>query len=362
MDIWNILFVIAAAQGLFLAVILYFGRGKHTYANKILSLFIVLFSLNTLENVAYWTNYQLQIPHVINSTRAFVFLFGPLLWFYTAGVTREQWKMQWKDVLHFVPFVIIVISRLPFYLLSAAEKRELVLSDTPTNPSLQLLVQIFICVHLGVYSLLMLNDSRKRNVSVDVPISTLHTGIGLSIYTLTFVAYYLMVYTIDLKPEYDYVLSLIGVVAIYQIGYLAIAKPELLHGFKRKEIQVKKYEKSALTEEEAHNYQQQIQDLLEKDKIYLTPDVRLSDFGDRLGVSTNHISQVINEHFGKTFNELLTEYRVREAVRRLDDPDNDEKLLSIALNSGFNNRTSFNQSFKKHVGCSPKEYKEKARV
>lgn len=361
LDFWNIIFLVAGGQGIFLAALLALGKGKHRNANLVLALFVLLFSLNTLENVAFWTRYELIVPHISGSTRSFVFLFGPLLLFYTKQLLDDNFKLAKRDVWHLVPFAIYILLHLKFYFLDAESKRQVIMADGYSNLAFRLTFQVGVCVHLAYYSFLLyrLVKSNKEEQYQKLVASTFY---GLSIYAIIFAAYYTLIYAIDFKIEYDYVLSLIGTIGIYQVGYLAFVRPEVLHGFVRKESVAKKYEKSALTREEGERYQREILRLLQEEKIHLSTDLRLSELAGRLGISTNHTSQVINEYFGKTFHELLTEYRIQEALSRLDDPDNNEKLLSIALNSGFNNRTSFNQLFKKYVGCSPGEYKEKVKV
>lgn len=361
LDFWNIIFLVAGGQGIFLAALLALGKGKHRNANLVLALFVLLFSLNTLENVAFWTRYELVVPHISGTTRSFVFLFGPLLLLYVKHLIDEGFKLTARDIWHLVPFAIYILFHLNFYLLDAESKRQVIMADGSSNLWFRLTFQVGVCVHLAYYSFLLFQVARSNKGDYSQPLVT-STFYGLSIYTFIFAAYYILIYAVDFKIEYDYVLSLIGTVGVYQIGYLAFVKPEVLHGFVRKESSAKKYEKSALTRQEGERYQNEILRLLEKEKIHLSTDLRLSELAGRLGISTNHTSQVINEYFGKTFHELLTEYRIQEALSRLDDPENNEKLLSIALNSGFNNRTSFNQLFKKYVGCSPGEYKEKVKV
>ena len=360
MDGWQILFLIAAGQGIFLAALLFFGQGKWQYANRILSLFILLFSLNTLENVAYWTQYQLQVPHLAGTTRGFVFLFGPLLWWYVNSVSHHGWRVRFSDMVHLIPFLLYTIIRIPFYALDAEAKRHVLMADTYANPGLALFIQVGLCTHLLLYSILLLRAARNSN-RPETPIDIYRIGVGLLLYGITFITYYVFINAIALNPSYDYVLSLIGIMALYQVGYLAVVKPDALHGFQIKDLLSKKYEKSTLTEMEARTYRQQIQSLLHTEKIYLNSELRLSDVASRLAISSHHVSQVINEYFGKSFHELLTEYRIKEAVRLLDDPANEEKLLAIALNAGFNNKTSFHTAFRKYMGCSPKEYKERLK-
>ncbi|MEZ4972638.1 MAG: helix-turn-helix transcriptional regulator [Cyclobacteriaceae bacterium] len=361
LDFWNIIFLVAGGQGIFLAALLALSKGKNKNANITLAVFVLLFSLNTLENVAFWTRYELVEPHISGATRSFVFLFGPLLLLYAKQLVDDSFNLTARDVWHLVPFAIHILFHLNYYFLDEESKRQIIINGGDSNLWFRLVFQVGVCLHLAYYSFLLFKFVKSSQDDQHQSLIT-STFYGLSIYAFIFAAYYILIYAVDFKIEYDYVLSLIGTVGIYQIGYVAFVRPELLHGFVRREPRAKKYEKSALTREEGERYQTEILRLLQKEKIHLSTDLRLSELAGRLGISTNHTSQVINEYFGKTFHELLTEYRIQEALSRLDDPDNNEKLLSIALNSGFNNRTSFNQLFKKYVGCSPGEYKEKVKV
>ena len=68
------------------------------------------------------------------------------------------------------------------------------------------------------------------------------------------------------------------------------------------------------------------------------------------------LSRVINSGFGQNFNDYVNEYRVREAERRLRDPRfRHYTLLAVALESGFNSKSTFNRVFKKLRGATPSE-------
>ncbi len=358
-----ILFLVAAGQGIFLATMLFISKGANKTANLILGLFLLLFSLNMLENVAYWTNYQYEIPHVIGATRGFVFLFGPLLWLYARRLLSANGSLKWSDAWHFIPFVIYTARRLEFYLLDADLKRELVLNHVP-NVFVYRTVEVIICLHMAPYSWYIfkqIHTARAQSDSVVVRMIQ-SLSVGFALYTISTIVYYVLIEAIDFQPEHDYFISLVGLIAIYQVGYFAFTRPELVHGFVRRETNKPKYEKSPMSEADAEPYITAINELFETEKIYLSNTLRLSDLANRLSISPNYVSQVINAYFGKTFFELVNTYRVEEAKRKLRDPINNDKFLTIALDSGFNNRTSFNNLFKKYTGLSPKEYKAQAQA
>jgi AraC-like DNA-binding protein len=97
---------------------------------------------------------------------------------------------------------------------------------------------------------------------------------------------------------------------------------------------------------------------MENDSPFLDPELTLSQLAARLGASTNHVSQVINTDFGQSFYDFVNRYRIEKAKALLSDQARaDDKILSIALESGFNSKSAFNASFKKHTGMTPKDFR-----
>ena len=76
-------------------------------------------------------------------------------------------------------------------------------------------------------------------------------------------------------------------------------------------------------------------------------------------MSSNQLSQLINEGFQKSFYDLINEMRVSEVQAKMEDPDYAHlSLLGIGLESGFNSKSSFNLLFKKFTGQTPSQYKK----
>ncbi len=104
-----------------------------------------------------------------------------------------------------------------------------------------------------------------------------------------------------------------------------------------------------------------IDQALAGEKCYLNPDLSLGSFADRLGVSAAVLSTTINTCYGKNFRNLINEYRVEEAKRKLRDPALSHlSVLGIALESGFSSEASFYRIFKQHTSLSPAAYAAQA--
>ena len=67
------------------------------------------------------------------------------------------------------------------------------------------------------------------------------------------------------------------------------------------------------------------------------------------------------EKICNNFYDFINSYRVKEVQNRLEGGDSEVySLLAIALESGFNSKSSFNAVFKKHTGMTPSQYKRQA--
>jgi AraC-like DNA-binding protein len=96
--------------------------------------------------------------------------------------------------------------------------------------------------------------------------------------------------------------------------------------------------------------------LMSEQQPWLEPELTLTELAHRLRLPPGLLSKVINTGCGQNFNDFVNAYRVREAQRLLADPRFAHySLVGVALESGFNSRSTFNRVFKKMVGQAPSE-------
>jgi AraC-like DNA-binding protein len=119
----------------------------------------------------------------------------------------------------------------------------------------------------------------------------------------------------------------------------------------------KKYKKSSLSSQHAKQIEHRLQKFMTAEKPYLNPQLTLSDLAEALDVSTNLLSQLLNEHIGKNFYDYVNAYRLKYFLTLSKDPIYQHfTLLSLAYEAGFNSKTTFNAFFKKSLGTTPSEY------
>ncbi len=104
-----------------------------------------------------------------------------------------------------------------------------------------------------------------------------------------------------------------------------------------------------------------LKNLIEKEELFLEPDLSLGYLAELLSTSDKKISTLLNQHMNISFYNYINGYRVKEVMRKLNDPTYDNiTLLAIAYECGFNSKTSFNRIFRNMVGISPSEFKKQA--
>jgi AraC-like DNA-binding protein/streptogramin lyase len=57
--------------------------------------------------------------------------------------------------------------------------------------------------------------------------------------------------------------------------------------------------------------------LMDEERLFLDPDLTLNKLSLRLRIHYNHLSRIINERFGLSYNDFINKYRVEEARKKL---------------------------------------------
>ncbi len=71
----------------------------------------------------------------------------------------------------------------------------------------------------------------------------------------------------------------------------------------------------------------------------------------------NYAMNLFHRSFGTTLVDYITQHRVSHAQRLL--ATSDQKVIDIAVSSGFGSISRFNEAFRRTCGCSPREYRHR---
>ena len=328
---WTLIFLFAAAQGIFLCILLLTLKKGRKLANNILSLIILLFSLSLVYYVAYWTGYHKSLHPIVTITLSFVWLFGPLLLFYFKALNKSKPTLSW--IWHFVPFVLVVFLRLTGIFQLDNFLPILSFLDNGLSNNLRIVFQL---THLFTYALVIYHYQKNhifpKNISETkqrwmVKIVLFYAG-----FCLSYTSYYLLVWLGLLKIEYDYAISLLMSVFIYMTGYYGFKNPEILEGVDS----IVKYERSGLSKTASKALLEKLLAYMEEHKPYINSELKLTELASQLDIYPHHLSQIINENLQQNFSDFVNQYRVKHAKVLLCQEHNDrEKIINIAYDSGL---------------------------
>lgn len=102
----------------------------------------------------------------------------------------------------------------------------------------------------------------------------------------------------------------------------------------------------------------ELKEHLEQQKSYRDSELSLAKLADSIGLSSHHLSEVLNQHAGQNFNRFINTYRVKEVCDKLNS-DSSLKVLDLAMEAGFSSKSTFNTTFKKIKGVTPTQYRQK---
>lgn len=336
--------------------------------HKWLILFIGAVSITLLGRALYLFPYQIDSRIPVLSD-LILFVYGPFYFFFLQSVFKDTSvspKSQ-QSILHFVPAILHVLATIPLFLISHDEYIRKI-EDGSLLPYFSVIMilalgQNFIYWYQGHQFLKKIKSQfTGLKVSISAPyIAFLQNwflivivGFGMSIVMYQFNFYWAGVC-------YQLVWILASWV-VYGLGYFVMIHPEtfgdILVNIRENEQQTDAKEKQRIVD-----LANRLIFLLEEKRIFLDPEISLLSLAKKLESNNVLLSKTINQYFNVRFYDLINKYRVEEFIRLAKNSDNSHfTYYALALQAGFNSKTSFNKYFKKITGLTPKAYFRELKV
>lgn len=349
-DIIHLIFFAAAVQGIILALVFVRKSENEETSYKHLSWIFLTFSMILLHWIAFWRNlYQGPLVGggmIINNLD---FLIGPFIYFFGRSLSIGSFKIRKNQWLHFLPFLIFFIFSINQYLsFRLGPGFPIHLGRPQFLKWYRLIYMLALNTQFIIYGIWIF-----RKFGIQSP-GWLRSVAVLFLSYFSGRLLYTFLVTMDMvTPSIDYVLSFIISGSIFSVAYVNQLQPIFFR-------QKKSYEKSSLSKDHEHLISQEIVDHITINRRFLDNEYSINLLSQELSIPRHHISQALNQHLGKSFNTMINELRVEESMQILKDPKRThEKIMGVALASGFNNKVSFNKYFKERTGVSPLEFRKK---
>lgn len=122
------------------------------------------------------------------------------------------------------------------------------------------------------------------------------------------------------------------------------------------EIADAKYARSALDDVARSRIVRKLSEAWTVRRLHLDSRLSLRLLCEQLRENPHYVSQVINQDLGTNFYDLVNRERIRDAkMELLRHPD--RPVLEIALQVGFNSKSTFNAAFRQHAGTTPSDFR-----
>jgi AraC-like DNA-binding protein len=376
LDLNSGILIIGFAQGIFLAVSIGLHKQGPVKANRFLALLLLAFtvalSVHFLSVTQLWKIYFLY--YILASS--VMFMFGPLIYFYVRQLTLPQTNFSQGQLTHFIP---VIMNLILFFPLLQLPNLEIVASlDKPLDSGAgSLLLPILKVSSVSIYTLLslrlwFLHFQRIRQHFSDLDKKSLLWLRNLLVGFLSFEIIFAgtLIFGIDLSQipgEIDTLLSVILILLIFMTGFHGLQQPEIFRGLSSAEtvtfkaeieptrIVDEKYKSSNLNEQDKRIIDAALKKLVLQDKVFFERFLDLRMLAEKVKVTPHQLSQYLNEVMKLSFYDFINQHRVEAAKIALCNSR--QAILDIALIVGFNNKATFNKSFKKYTGMTPSQYR-----
>ncbi len=357
----------ATILGTFICLNLILLKKGNRLANKILAFLTLIFSAITFQNMIGFSGYYNQLPHMVFPFYPFNGLIGPLFLFYVLLQLDPNRSFKWKDSLHLAGFIFFVYEHTEFLLLPSVDKikyadwiysnKELFI--TKSNFIGNSLRKLFEAIYVAIAIFYI---QKKKNELKDVSSSSrirhlrwlknfslMFLGVTIFSCFLYFAFYFSH---INLGYFETYVI-IIKAAVINIIGFLMFQYTD------RFSYVIKTPSKSPKV---VHSINgnitiQQVIEMIEIEQPYLNSELKIEDLAKTLKIPKHTLSILINKDLGLNFYDLINQYRVDEFKKRIKkNQHKDLSLLGVALEVGFNSKSSFNRIFKKQTGKTPSQF------
>jgi len=368
----EVLFLLGSIQSFFLAT-LFYSRKKIIHAHKVLILFFALNGFVLLDHYLEIKEIIFSYPHLLGLTYTLPIILGPIIFYYTLILTHRK-KPDFKpfSLIHLVPFVLITIYFLfDYYFLSAEEKLIYYYRESQGKTSIAVYITEFLLnFSLPFYSILSILHLRKHMDNIKDKFSFTEDinlkWLKIILYLFTIISAVMLTTNLlsDVIPVMPFLLGdnlIFGslTIAIFFIGYFGIKQKVIYPETSIQAFGRKQYQKSGLNALAMEENLNRLLEIMEEKKLYCNGNLSLKNLADKMDLTENNLSQLINESLKKNFYDFVNEYRVEDVKKRMLDQSYDHlSLLGIAFDCGFNSKSAFNSVFKKQTGMSPSQFKK----
>lgn len=358
--LWIIITLLTGLQGVFLSLaILVKSKGKRM-ANRLLSIFILLISLTMIGRLSFYyaENENDFLPGGL--VDIIIFCYGPLAYFYLSFLLKLKNDWHRRDIIHAIPLLLYLVYF--FYRLFFSSHFENSWMNTYLH-QVFFFLELVAVIQNAAYAYWCYKTLKKYEATMAESYSTIPqlkyiriflalVAVIIILWAYGFVSKYIESLHFTTVLSYNFVWILLSCLT-FLFAYFSYFDANIL----ATPLKTGKYEQGYASPDHYSALKNQLETFMSDKKPFLNPQLSLSDLSTQIGANQRDVSRVINEHFGQNFYEFVNSYRIREFKNLVKkDRNKTYTILTLAYDSGFNSKATFNAAFKKRMNITPSEY------
>ena len=367
--------LIGIAQAIFLGGLLLVKKSKQTF-DYILVAWLVS---NAVQLYFFYLNFKYDVPPqslLLTVAGVWPYFIAPWLYFYVVALVKQERFVLWRYAHHFIPFLIMGGSMAYFHLAQNPDQLVVIKQGYvnmygafPWHMRWYAMIMAFFSFLYPTWSLYLL--FRHRNNIEDefsyverINLDWLKYWILLSMFGfwISFGIIHAAGFQLLEYINSFHTVAAVLVINIFVIGFYGLRQTTIFtnasFAANTENQSDGKYKFSSLKDEDADSLAKQLDDYMVREKPYLNSQLSIDELAESLRTKKHQLSQVINDKKELNFFNYINSYRIEEFKSRINDPDYKHlSLLGVALDAGFNSKSTFNHIFKKSEGMTPTEYK-----
>ncbi|MHC1778853.1 MAG: helix-turn-helix domain-containing protein [Bacteroidales bacterium] len=274
-----------------------------------------------------------------------------MYYLYVYKICSGSLKIKTYELFHLIPFLIFLISSFTFYY-SVYFTKILAGSSSVLGLSYCFITLYTLRRHL-------VNVRNQFSFTEKVNLSWLNKlvfGLILLWFGVVILVFLNRIFNYEFSLYWFYISIPIF---IFYIGFNGI-KQQNIYSFHISIPEKAGYKNSGLRENQKQEIYEKLLNAMDSKKLFTNSRLSLQNLSNMLNIPPHHITQTLNEFVKQNFYDFVNSYRVNEFKKRVDLGDSERfSLLGIALDCGFNSKSSFNRIFKNMTGLTPSEYRIK---
>jgi AraC-like DNA-binding protein len=292
------------------------------------------------------------------------FLMGPFILFSCRAFIRQK-PFQRKDWLHFIPASLYLLYTLIIAITDLFIMDDYYFYAVGLDKDFEKWYQISGSAYMVIYAIWSIKEYREYKSLIYNNLSYANSVVLSWIRNFLLILVLLILlrglFSLSFVENGDYgskwYYYLIFAMLSYYLSFSGLASSFKLQFFPQ--VPLKNKSEPSIQHENSRALFQQIQTLIETKKLYQHTTLSLADVAEKLSSNSSLISRAINTESGENFNDFINSYRVEAIKDAIRNGAWERKTLEgLAMEAGFNSKSTFLRAFKKATGMTPSAYRK----